>query len=108
MDNKNNRFQNIAEQLAIEIDKFAEDFDPYEYADSVSSSEENINEIKNTLLNGASATNGVIEWLRDAAEEEGPERYKAKELLSRVEMFTSRTSIKKNGETKNNPKKPKR
>ena len=77
-----------AEELARELDAFANELDPYGYMDAVDDPEGHIRSLKDSLMSGDTATiRQVREYLREAAEESDEYRDRAEELLERLERF---------------------
>jgi len=72
-------------ELAVEIDQFAQDYDPHEYGDAVEDKEQNINTIYHALYNGDAGF--IKEWLNGIIEEEEPveDVAKATELMKRMD-----------------------
>lgn len=75
------------EILAGEIDRFSEEYDPYEYADQVEEKEEHVSQLYSDIKAGN--VKDVKKWLTDITKEcEIPEHVeKAKELLGQLEAF---------------------
>ena len=75
------------QRLAADIEVFAYEFDPYEYADNTA--EESIfPQIFNSILNQDASD--IISWLKDIEEEEDSEySEQASELLQRLESMTT-------------------
>lgn len=69
--------------FAVDFDRFEEDYDTYEYGDTVESKEENIMRIYHDLCNG----NGecIRQWLQDVIDEEEPE-----EEVKQAQIFLKR------------------
>ena len=84
------------EELALALDAFANELDPYGYMDAVDDPEGHIRSLKDALMAGDAADiRPVREYLREAAEESDEYRGRAEELLDRLDRFpdTKRTSV---------------
>lgn len=75
------------EQLAVDIDQFAYDYDPHEYRNEIETREEGILSVQYSLANGD--TEHLSDWLRNIIDEGEPKDdvSKAKELLSRLAEY---------------------
>lgn len=76
--------------LAIDIDKFVEEYDPYEYVDRVESTEHEIERLYNDLVN--KNMQGIKDFLNDIINNEDEEdifhyHVAAAELINRVNLF---------------------
>ena len=77
-----------AEELARELDAFANELDPYGYMDAVDDPEDHIRSLKESLMTGdVTAIRLVREYLREAAEDSDEYRGRAGELLDRLDRF---------------------
>ena len=77
-----------AEELARELDAFANELDPYGYMDAVDDPEGHIRSLKDALMTGdITAIRPVREYLREAAEESDEYRNRAEELMDRLDRF---------------------
>ena len=77
-----------AEELARELDSFANEIDPYGYMDTVNDPEDHIRTLKESLMTGdITAIRPVREYLREAAEESDEYRGRAEELMDRLDRF---------------------
>ena len=77
-----------AEELARELDAFANELDPYGYMDTVNDPEDHIRTLKESLMTGdITAIRPVREYLREAAEESDEYRGRAEELMDRLDRF---------------------
>ena len=77
-----------AEELARELDAFANELDPYGYMDAVDDPEGHIRSLKDSLMAGdAAAICPVREYLREAAEDSDEYRGRAEELMDRLDRF---------------------
>ncbi|MDO5425153.1 MAG: DUF3849 domain-containing protein [Eubacteriales bacterium] len=76
------------QKLASDIDKFSEEYDLYEYNDTVSDKEENVRQIYSDLVSGKAES--IREWVAEIAADENddlPEVVEgAKKLLTRIEQ----------------------
>lgn len=76
------------QKLASDIDEFSEDYDPYEYKDTVLDKEENVRQIYTNLVSGKAEP--IREWVAGIAAKENddlPEVVQdAKNLLARIEQ----------------------
>jgi hypothetical protein len=80
----------IRMELAIGLDRFMENYDPYEYRDRIDDREENIRELKESLSNGSTAAiQATLHDIVDCANTDDKERQKAAELLERVKEIAS-------------------
>ncbi len=77
--------QDPLEKLASDIDAFVAEFDPYEYADQVKSSEVHISEIKSHIVNGKLSE--IREYLKDIAEDAGEYSVQANGLLDELSTY---------------------
>lgn len=85
-----------AEELARELDAFANELDPYGYMDAVDDPEGHIRSLKDALMTGdAAVIRPVREYLREATEDSAEYRGRAEELLERLDRFpdAKRTSV---------------
>lgn len=81
--------------LAMKLDDFADDWDPYDYADAFSSRTEGI---ENFMVGLTQDVDWILDWLRDIVDEckqwDDPEydKYmnKANELIKEVNEWTSK------------------
>ena len=75
------------EQLAVDIDQFAYDYDPHEYRNEIETREEGILSVQYSLASGD--TEHLSDWLRNIIDEREPKDdvSKAKELLSRLAEY---------------------
>ncbi|MFV0485402.1 MAG: hypothetical protein ACK5MU_04250 [Candidatus Saccharimonadales bacterium] len=82
-------------QLAVDIDRFAEEYDTYGYRDDVDDTEENIKEIECTIINGEIAY--MKRYLQEIIDEDNPPEHiqTAKRLLCRLEFAVKSTEISK-------------
>ena len=77
-----------AEELARDLDAFANELDPYGYMDTVNDPEDHIRTLKDALMAGDAADiRPVREYLREAAEESDEYRGRAEELTDRLDRF---------------------
>ena len=77
-----------AEELARELDAFANELDPYGYMDAVDDPEDHIRSLKELLMTGdVTAIRLVREYLREAAEDSDEYWGRAGELLDRLDRF---------------------
>jgi len=82
--------------LAIKLDNFADDWDPYDYADAFSSRVEGVENFMTGLMKDAE---WIIKWLKEIVEEceawDDPEHDeyidKANELIKEVTEWISKT-----------------
>lgn len=82
--------ENRAEQLAVDLDRFAELADPYEYRDRVGGEaemEQHITEIKEQLLSRDPAIKDITKELLEMAGEDSALAYQAEELSLRLMDF---------------------
>ncbi|MDO4553657.1 MAG: YodL domain-containing protein [Lachnospiraceae bacterium] len=84
------QFARDCEEYAIELDQFAEDYDTYEYRDSVEDKEENVQGISNSIQQGDTAQ--IKKWLQSVIEEEEPAEdvKRAGELLKQLDDLAVR------------------
>ena len=85
-----------AEELARELDAFANELDPYGYMDAVDDPEGHIQSLKESLMIGdITAIRPVMEYLREAAEDSDEYRSRAESLMDRLDRFpdAKRTSV---------------
>ncbi len=83
-------FDKGCNQLAVDIDRFSKEYDPYGYRDAVRNREENISSIYRDLQRGE---NGDIrEWIQAVIDEEEPAEdvKRAKVLLRRMDDLVER------------------
>ena len=75
------------EQLAIDIDQFSFDYDPYEYRDQVDDREEALKELTASLL--GNDAEGVRQWLQTIVDEDEPGETteEATSLLKRLDQL---------------------
>ncbi len=74
-----------ADHLAAALDQFAQDVDPYEYADNVEDREAAVGEIKEQLLNADPAVLGIQDFLRERMEEGDEYSASAKDYLKQLQ-----------------------
>ncbi|MDD2979277.1 MAG: YodL domain-containing protein [Hespellia sp.] len=84
------QFATDCEQYAIELDQFFEDYDTYEYRDSIEDKEENVQTIAASVQQGDTAH--LKEWLQSVIEEEEPieDVKRAEELLKQLDDLAVR------------------
>lgn len=90
--------ENIANNLAVRIDEFVWNYDPYEYSDRVDNREEEVINDKEMLLRGnygpfRNTLNDVIE--NESEDDSLGNAAKAKELLDKIEQFDERFNNRK-------------
>lgn len=78
------------EKLAVDMDNFSEEYDTYEYRDSVEDKGENIRKLSADLQAGD--IDGLKEWLQGVIDEEEPEEdvKTAQSLLKRIDDLAER------------------
>lgn len=77
-------------QLAVDIDRFSREYDPYGYRDAVKNREENISSIYRDLQKGENEH--IREWIQSVIDEEEPAEdvKRAKDLLRRMDDLVER------------------
>lgn len=77
-------FDKDCNQLAVDIDHFSKEYDPYGYRDAVNNREENISSIYRDLQEGE--TEHIREWMQSVIDEEEPAEdvKRAKALMKRM------------------------
>ncbi len=76
--------------LAVRLDKFLEEYDPYEYRDRVDDRDENIRELKGNFSNGSTAAiQTTLQDIVECSNTDDKERQQAAELLERVKDIAS-------------------
>ena len=87
------------EQLAVEIDQFYSDYDPYEYKDRVDDREDALTEL--TAMLRSEAASDVRNWLQEFVDEnESGEAFdKATELLERLNQLVPEAETKQLAQT---------
>lgn len=77
-------------QLAVDIDRFSREYDPYGYRDAVINREENISSIYRDLQKGENEH--IREWIQSVIDEEEPAEdvKRAKDLLRRMDDLVER------------------
>ncbi|MFV0529138.1 MAG: hypothetical protein ACK5MN_10525 [Lachnospiraceae bacterium] len=80
-------------QLAVDIDRFSEEYDTYGYRDDVDDTEENIQEIERTIIDGEIAP--LKKYLQEIIDEDNlPEHIQtAKQLLRRLKCTAKPTMV---------------
>ena len=83
-----------SKQLAVDIDQFYSDYDPYEYKDRVDDREDALTEL--TAMLRSEAASDVRNWLQEFADEnESGEAFdKATELLERLNQLVPEAETK--------------
>ncbi len=83
-------FDKDCNQLAVDIDRFSKEYDPYGYRDAVKNREENISSIYRDLQKGENEH--IREWMQSVIDEEEPAEdvKKAKDLLIRMDDLVER------------------
>lgn len=83
-------YEKDCEDFAIELDQFAEDYDTYDYRDSVEDKEENVQAISSSVQQGDTAH--LKEWLQSVIEEEEPveDVKRAGELIKQLDDLAVR------------------
>ncbi|MCF2681988.1 DUF3849 domain-containing protein [Faecalicatena contorta] len=83
-------FDKDCNQLAVDIDRFSREYDPYGYRDAVKNREENISSIYRDLQKGENEH--IREWMQSVIDEEEPAEdvKKAKDLLRRMDDLVER------------------
>jgi hypothetical protein len=77
-------------ELAVSLDQFSEDYDPYEYRDRVEDRDENIRELKGCLSNGSTAAiQTTLQDIVECSNTDDKEREQAAGLLERVREISS-------------------
>lgn len=85
--------KDVCAEMAIKLNQFVEDFDPYEYHDQVSDAEAHIDKIESDLRNGcASAYVGYLEGVIKECDEDSM-RDVAMALKSELEKFDKKPSV---------------
>lgn len=85
---KNNKLEKKALILAQELDDYEHISDPYEYMDSVDDPLDNIECLKETLLEDVVGTKSIVNTLQMDIDEDMYCKNEAKVLLEKVKKFT--------------------
>ena len=90
-------------RLAMEIDQFAQDYDPYEYGDAIDDSQQALQELAEDIASGN--VTYLIDYYQDILQEFSPEELapgdyeRVQEILKKLEKFVPDVARQKSIDT---------